>query len=55
MYKLRMLDYEYFVNGDPGSLNPELGLDQQIDLLPYDKKFEVPRQSIIMGMVFGII
>lgn len=38
-----------FNEGDPESLNPEMSIDQQAELLPYDTKYEVPRDSIIFG------
>lgn len=41
-----------FIEGSPENLNPEIGLDQQADLLPYDTKYEVPRDSIIFGKIF---
>lgn len=49
VWALRLEDHRIFVRGSPESLNPQLGLDQQADLLPYDTKFEVPRDSIIFG------
>lgn len=48
-YALRLEDHRTFVEGSPENLNPNISLDQQADLLPYDTKFEVPRNSIIFG------
>ncbi|XP_027210906.2 vascular endothelial growth factor receptor 1 isoform X2 [Penaeus vannamei] len=53
LYALRLEDHRIFVRGSPERLNPQLGLDQQVDLLPYDTKFEVPRNSIIFGQLLG--
>uniref|UniRef100_A0ABL0EJV5 Ig-like domain-containing protein n=1 Tax=Rhodnius prolixus TaxID=13249 RepID=A0ABL0EJV5_RHOPR len=36
----------YFQEGQIGSLNPDLSIGEQADLLPYDKKWEVPREKI---------
>ncbi|XP_047488774.1 vascular endothelial growth factor receptor 1-like, partial [Penaeus chinensis] len=46
-YTLRLEDHRMFVEGAPENLNPDIGLDQQADLLPYDTKYEVQRDSII--------
>ncbi|XP_047488775.1 vascular endothelial growth factor receptor 1-like [Penaeus chinensis] len=53
VYALRLEDHRIFVRGSPESLNPQLGLDQQADLLPYDTKFEVPRDFIIFDQLLG--
>lgn len=52
-YTLRLEDQRMFVTGAPENLNPDLGLDQQADLLPYDTKYEVQRDSIIFDKVLG--
>ncbi|XP_063602901.1 vascular endothelial growth factor receptor 1-like [Penaeus indicus] len=52
-YVLRLEDHKIFVRGCPESLNPQLGLDQQADLLPYDTKYEVPRDLIIFDQLLG--
>ena len=36
-------------SGDPGLINPAISLDEQINLLPYDPKWEFPRNRIILG------
>ncbi|KAG0729231.1 Vascular endothelial growth factor receptor 3 [Chionoecetes opilio] len=41
------------MEGDPSSLNPELSLEQQADLLPYNTKYEVSRDSIIFDKLLG--
>lgn len=38
-----------FIEGDPSSLNPDISLEQQAELLPYNNKYEVSRDSIIFG------
>ena len=38
-----------FMEGDPSSLNPDMSLEQQAELLPYNTKYEVSRDSIIFG------
>ncbi|XP_042873216.1 vascular endothelial growth factor receptor kdr-like isoform X2 [Penaeus japonicus] len=52
-YALRLEDHRTFVEGSPENLNPNISLDQQADLLPYDTKFEVPRNSIIFDHLLG--
>lgn len=42
-----------FEEGNPDSINPELGLDEQADLLPYDKKYEFPRDRLKLGKQLG--
>lgn len=38
-----------FIEGDPSSLSPEISLEEQAELLPYNTKYEVSRDSIIFG------
>lgn len=42
-----------FEEGNPDSINPDLGLDEQADLLPYDKKYEFPRDRLKLGKQLG--
>ena len=42
-----------FEKGDPNSINPELGVDDQADLLPYNKSYEFPRESLKLGKQLG--
>lgn len=42
-----------FEEGNPDSINPELALDEQADLLPYDKKYEFPREKLKLGKQLG--
>lgn len=39
----------YFKEGATKSLNPELGIDEQAELLPYDDKFEFPAEKLTLG------
>nr|ASU10868.1 PDGF and VEGF related receptor 1 [Pacifastacus leniusculus] len=50
---LRLREQKLFNEGDPESLNPEIGIDQQAELLPYNTKYEVPRDSIIFDKLLG--
>jgi FMS-like tyrosine kinase 1 len=38
-----------FETGAAESINPELGVDEQADLLPYDRKWEFPRDKLKLG------
>jgi hypothetical protein len=31
------------------SINPELPVDEQADLLPYDQTWEFPREKLVLG------
>lgn len=44
-----------FEEGNPDSINPDLALDEQADLLPYDKKYEFPREKLKLGALLFII
>lgn len=38
-----------FNEGVTRSLNPELGIDEQAELLPYNQRFEFPSEKLILG------
>lgn len=42
-----------FESGDPESINKELGLDDQVELLPYNRKYEFPRNKLKLGKQLG--
>ncbi|XP_055710177.1 vascular endothelial growth factor receptor 1 isoform X3 [Phlebotomus papatasi] len=42
-----------FEEGSPEQINPALALDEQADLLPYDKQFEFPREKLKLGKQLG--
>lgn len=46
---MKALGLENFEKGDPTSLNPDLGIDDQAELLPYKKKFEFPFENLKLG------
>ncbi|CAH0721653.1 unnamed protein product, partial [Brenthis ino] len=43
----------YFNEGLPKSINPELGIDEQAELLPYDERFEFPSEKLQFGKQLG--
>ncbi|XP_012229228.2 vascular endothelial growth factor receptor 1-like isoform X1 [Linepithema humile] len=43
----------HFVDGALECLNPDLTIDEQAELLPYDKKFEFPRGRLKLGKQLG--
>ncbi|CAG5055924.1 unnamed protein product [Parnassius apollo] len=43
----------YFKEGVTRSLNPELGIDEQAELLPYDERFEFPPEKLVLGKQLG--
>lgn len=42
-----------FEKGNVESINPDLALDEQADLLPYDKKYEFPRDKLKLDKQLG--
>lgn len=42
----------HFEKGCIESLNPDLDLQDQADLLPYNKKWEFPREQLKLGTLF---
>ncbi|XP_039298982.1 vascular endothelial growth factor receptor 2 [Nilaparvata lugens] len=44
---------ETFDDGAEGDLNPELGIVEQADLLPYKKQYEFPRENLRLGKQLG--
>lgn len=42
-----------FEEGNVESINPEISIDEQADLLPYDKKYEFPREKLKLGKQLG--
>uniref|UniRef100_W4VRJ9 Protein tyrosine kinase n=1 Tax=Corethrella appendiculata TaxID=1370023 RepID=W4VRJ9_9DIPT len=42
-----------FEEGCIDSFNPEIGLDEQADLLPYKQRFEFPREKLKLGKQLG--
>lgn len=42
-----------FDKGNPESLNPDLPVDEQAELLPYDRKWEFPRDRLKLGKQLG--
>ncbi|KAG1682674.1 Vascular endothelial growth factor receptor 1 [Nymphon striatum] len=60
MYKDKKLKCEFELEGfkhfDQGRLdmyNPDLPLDDQAELLPYDKRWEFPKERLILGKTLG--
>lgn len=39
-----------FEKGAPENINPELPVDEQADLLPYDQTWEFPTEKLVIGM-----
>ncbi|XP_060867787.1 vascular endothelial growth factor receptor 1 isoform X2 [Metopolophium dirhodum] len=43
----------HFENGAVESWNPDLGIEEQAELLPYDKRWEFPRDKLKLGKQLG--
>ncbi|KAK3920398.1 Vascular endothelial growth factor receptor 1 [Frankliniella fusca] len=52
-HKLTQLGLMHFEEGAIENLNMDLGVEDQAELLPYDKKFEFPREKIKLGKTLG--
>ena len=46
-------DVANFLEGKPQSINPELALDEQAYLLPYNMNYEFPREKLKLGKQLG--
>ncbi|GLV35679.1 PDGF- and VEGF-receptor related [Carabus blaptoides fortunei] len=51
--ELKIAGLMNFEKGALECLNPELGVDDQAELLPYDKKWEFPRDKLKLGKQLG--
>lgn len=51
--KLKAAGFASFEEGRPDSINPDLALDEQAELLPYDRKYEFPREKLKLGKQLG--
>ncbi len=47
--------WETILNGDPSKIDPDVPMEYQTEFLPYDKKWEFPRQRLRLGMLFANI
>ena len=48
--ELRIAGLANFEKGAIESLNPDLAIDDQAELLPYDKKWEFPIEKLKLGL-----
>ena len=53
MKELKAAGLANFEEGSPDSINPDLALDEQAELLPYDTKYEFPREKLKLGKQLG--
>jgi len=51
--KLTDIEMKMFEEGDVSKINPTLGVDDQADLLPYNKEFEFDRRKLTLGDQIG--
>jgi FMS-like tyrosine kinase 1 len=47
--ELNLAGLANFEKGALENINPELPVDEQADLLPYDRTWEFPREKLILG------
>ncbi|XP_050417001.1 vascular endothelial growth factor receptor 1 isoform X1 [Patella vulgata] len=50
---IKMKDYEQYLLAPKGDYNPEIPIDEQTASLPYDPKWEFPKDRLRMGNVLG--
>jgi FMS-like tyrosine kinase 1 len=50
---LDFLAANLFDQGQPELFNPDMPLDEQVELLPYDKRWEFPRERLKLGKTLG--
>ena len=46
---MKFLGLEVLLRGNSTQLNPDLPLDEQTELLPYDARWEFPRHRLTFG------
>ncbi|XP_056648328.1 vascular endothelial growth factor receptor 1-like isoform X1 [Diorhabda sublineata] len=51
--EMQLLGLANFEKGAVENINPELGIDDQAELLPYDKKWEFPIERLKLGKQLG--
>lgn len=51
--ELEFFSKSIFETGQMELFNPEMPLDEQIDLLPYDSRFEFPKERLRLGRTLG--
>uniref|UniRef100_T1IKX3 receptor protein-tyrosine kinase n=1 Tax=Strigamia maritima TaxID=126957 RepID=T1IKX3_STRMM len=51
--ELEMISQLLFEQGDINSYNPDLPFDDQVELLPYDKRWEFPKERLKLGKTVG--
>ncbi len=44
---------ERLLQGDPGRMNPDVPLGDQVALIPYDPKWEFPRNRLVLGIIIN--
>ena len=47
---LELPGVKHLLKGSVRNINPELTIDQQIEMLPYDKRWEFPRNRLKLGL-----
>ena len=51
--KLNAIELKCFEQGNVEGISSKLTLDEQADLLPYDRKYEFPREKLKLGKQLG--
>lgn len=51
--ELEFLSHNLFDQGQVEMFNPDMPLDEQIELLPYDHRWEFPKERLKLGRTLG--
>jgi len=49
---IRLTRERLLLSGDSERINPDIPLEEQVDHLPYDPKWEFPPEKLILGAWF---
>ncbi len=53
MHQELIIDRLKLLEGDEERINPNLPLEDQVDLLPYDNKYEFPSSNLVLGEILN--
>lgn len=50
---LKAMTFELFREGEAKRINPDISISEQVEMLPYEKKYEIERENVILGKLIG--
>lgn len=51
--EVKALTVELFRDGETKHINPNVPISEQVEMLPYDKKYEIDRNDVTLGRIVG--